>query len=158
MSDWEDTYDIGMDGVPDDFDSVADFGDASEAGDVADALDPSDAAALGGSLADADAWIVDLDLGGLADLADVAVVAGVDDLIGEPGPDGQPRPDGEIGAGSGLFAPVLAHDLTDVPDGADRFAALAGRRLDDAELRNEIRHLRVRSPFGSTPVEEAQQL
>ena len=147
MSDWVDTHDIGMDGVPDDFDSVADYGDGADLGGAGDDL--------GGALGDADAWIVDLDLGGLADVIDVAVVAGVDDLVvGDPA-----APTGTPGdrAGVDLGAPLLAHDLTDVPDGSDPFAALAGRRLDDAELRNEIRHLRVRSPFGTT-ADEGREL
>ena len=147
MSDWVDTHDIGMDGVPDDFDSVADFGDGSDAGDGLDG-------GLGEGLGDADAWIVDLDLGGLADLADVAVVAGVDDL-GEG--DTSPGGDDPSAPSAPRFASLLAHDLTNVPDGSDPFNALAGHRLDDDELRNEIRHLRVRSPFASPEAEPAER-
>ena len=156
MSSWEDTYDIGGDGVPDDFDSVMDFDDGTAAGtDVA--ADPGvgfgtfDAGASVGDLGelatDADAWIVDLDLGGLADVADIAVVAGVDD-VADADADGHGA--GGVSEGPPLFSPLLAHDLTDVPDGADPFAALVGRRVDDDELRNEIRHLRLARPFAST--------
>jgi hypothetical protein len=100
---------------------------------------------LGGALGDADAWIVDLDLGGLADLLDIAVVAGLTDLaddLGDLAVDGAP-----VAAGHADAPSLLAHDLVGVPDGADPFAALADRRLDDAEFLNEVRHLRIRSPF-----------
>jgi hypothetical protein len=158
MSDWEDSYDIGGDGVPDDFDSVADFDDGVDVGADVDVDgvefgtfdEGADLGDLGGSLTDADAWIVDLDIGGLADIADIAVVAGPGDDVGSA--DGEDdRPDGAIDVGAPLDPPLLAHDLAEVPDGADPFAALVGRPLDDAALRNEVRHLRLRSPFGPTP-------
>ena len=144
MSSWEDSYDIGGDGVPDDFDSVADFDTGPTDGLDGVTLD-------GASVADADAWIVDLDLGGLADVADIALVAGVEDLAAtvDDTHDGAPPIAGDHPA----LPPLLAHDLSRVPDGADPFAALAGRRLDDAELRNEIRHLRITPPFGSPPTD-----
>ena len=162
MSSWEDTYDIGGDGVPDDFDSVMDFDDGTDASsdigaDAGVGFGTFDADAPAGDLGalatDADAWIVDLDLGGLADVADIAVVAGVDDVAGE-----HDEAHAASGASEGrpLLAPLLAPDLTDVPDGADPFAARVGRRLDDDELRNEIRHLRITRPFAATagPTEE----
>lgn len=157
MSNWEDSYDIGGDGVPDDFDSVADFDDGTDVGADVGSFDEDAslgdlvAPNLGAPPVDADAWMVDLDLGGLADVADIAVVAGVEEVyLAEVGA----GEGGDIGAGSPLAPPLLVHDLTDVPDGADPFAALIGRRLDDAELHNEIRHLQVKPPFASRSNEE----
>ena len=159
MSDWEDTYDIGGDGVPDDFDSVMDFGDGTDAGADVAAFDAGAAIGdlvspegdLASAISDGDASIVDLDLGGLADVADIAVVAGVQDVGATDGDDG---PSGDVDPGRPVAAPYLAHDLADVPDGSDPFAALVGRRLDDDELRNEIRHLRLRPPFAAPATDE----
>jgi hypothetical protein len=157
MSDWNDTWDVGGDGVPDDFDSVADFDDGTDVGDATDLGDGLDGADdVGDVLADADALVDDFvltdladlaDLGGIADLLDVAVVAGAEDLAEHLAHDPTAEAADDVGAGEGAAPPLLAHDLTDVRDGSDPFAALAGRRLDDAELLNEIRHLRVASPF-----------
>jgi hypothetical protein len=154
MSDWEDSYDIGGDGVPDDFDSVADFDDGTDIGgdDFGDFDEDASVGDLVSPVSDADAWIVDLDLGGLADIADIAVVAGVED-VGLPDAGADDLASAAAG-GEPLVASLLAHDLTDVPDGSDPFAALVGRRLDDDELRDEIRHLRVKPPFESRAVEE----
>lgn len=151
MSDWVDTHDIGMDGVPDDFDSVADFDDGSALGGGLGGYDARDfGEAVGEGLTDADAWIVDLDLGGLADIADIAVVAGVEEVAGAVR-EGEGSP---ASGGRPISPPLLAHALDDVPDGQDPFAALIGRRLDDDELLNEIRHLRVKPPFGTAAGEE----
>jgi hypothetical protein len=133
----------------DESDAVGDVG-AADVGtsDLGQGFDPGVA---GATLTDADAWIVDLDLGGLADLADVAVVAGVDDLTGSDGEAG----DGDLPSGGALFDPMLAHDLAEVADGSDPFAALLERRLDDDEFRHEVRNLRVRSPFAAAAAAEA---
>jgi hypothetical protein len=161
MSDWNETWDVGGDGVPDDFDSVADFDDGTDVGDATDIGDGLDGADVGDVLADADSLVDDFDLtdladladlGGIADLLDVAVVAGAEDLADHLAHDPTTHAVDGVVAGDASSPPLLAHDLTAVPDGSDPFAALVGRRLDDAELLNEIRHLRVASPF---PREEA---